>query len=161
MKKSVTTYFIPCIDEDNKKNRNKIRAKMKTLKAIKAVRPKCRKWKARKLTLYIDCARGRRRLGARSNRYARTQKSSNSLIHFRSSNSCSLLETGITRHERLFLAKWHPKAEEKNCENGGFSTPLTGMKSSTVDRGCTPAPKDATKLPVFFRFFRVFPFTFQ
>ena len=31
------------------------------------------------------------------------------------------------------------------------------MKSCTVDRGCTPAPKDATKLAVFFRFFRVFP----
>ena len=41
----------------------------------------------------------------------------------------------------------------KNCENGGFSTPLTSMKSCTVDRGCTPAPKDATKPAVFFRFF--------
>ena len=30
-------------------------------------------------------------------------------------------------------------------ENGSFSTPLTGMKGCTVDRGCTPAPKDATK----------------
>ena len=49
----------------------------------------------------------------------------------------------------------------KNCENGGFSTPLTGMKSCTVNRGCTPAPKDAMKLAVFFRFFRVFPLTFQ
>ena len=27
------------------------------------------------------------------------------------------------------------------------------MKSCTVDRGCTPAPKDTTKLAVFFRFF--------
>ena len=53
-----------------------------------------------------------------------------------------------------------PKAE-KNLQNGGFSTPLKGMKSCTVDRGCTPAPKDATKLAVIFRFFRVFPLTFQ
>ena len=71
-----------------------------------------------------------------------------------------LLETGIAGHERLLLAKWHPKSE-KNCENGRFSTALTGMKSCTVDRGCTPAPKDATKLAMFFRFFRVFPLTFQ
>ena len=33
LKKSVTTYFSPCIDEDNKKNRNKIGPKMKTLEA--------------------------------------------------------------------------------------------------------------------------------
>ena len=77
-----------------------------------AVRPKCRKLKARKLTVYIDRARARRP-GAKSNRYARTQKSSNSLIRFCCSNSCFLLETGIAGHQRLFLAKWHPKAEKK------------------------------------------------
>ena len=33
LKKSVTTDFSPCIDEDNKKNRNKIGAKVKTLEA--------------------------------------------------------------------------------------------------------------------------------
>ena len=62
--------------------------------------------------LYIDRARGRR-LRAKSNRYARTQKSSNSLIRFHCSNSCFLLETGIAGHERLLLAKWHPKFEKK------------------------------------------------
>ena len=51
--------------------------------------------------------------GGESNWYVRTQKSSNSLIRFRCSNSCFLLETDIAGHERLFLAKWHPKAEEK------------------------------------------------
>ena len=30
------------------------------------------------------------------------------------------------------------------------------MKSCTVDRSCTPAPKDATKLVVLFRFFSSF-----
>ena len=98
--------------------------------------------------------------GAKSNRCARTQKSSNSLIRFRCSNSCFLLETGIAGHQRLFLAKWHPKAEKK-LRKRPFSTPLTGMKNCTVDRGCTPAPKDATKLAVFFRIFRVFPLAFQ
>ena len=68
--------------------------------------------KARKSTVYIDRARGRR-LGEKSNRYARTQKSSNSLILFRCSNSCFLLETNIAGHRRLLVAKWHPKAEEK------------------------------------------------
>ena len=53
----------------------------------------------------ITSTRLHRRLGAKSNRYARTQKSSNSLIRFRCSNSCFLLETDIAGHERLFLAK--------------------------------------------------------
>ena len=50
---------------------------------------------------------------AKSNRYARTQRSSSSLIRFRCSNSYFLLETGIAGHERLFLAKWHSKAEKE------------------------------------------------
>ena len=33
IKKSVTAYCSPCTDEDNKKNRNKIGAKMKMLEA--------------------------------------------------------------------------------------------------------------------------------
>ena len=32
-------------------------------------------------------------------------------------NSCFLLETDIANHERLLLAKWHPKPR-KNCEYG-------------------------------------------
>ena len=60
--------------------------------------------------------------GAKSNRYARTQKSSNSLIRFRCSNSCFLLETGIAGHEKLFLAKWHPKAEKKLPKQRCFDT---------------------------------------
>ena len=61
----------------------------------------------------ITSTRLHRRLGAKSNRYARTQKSSNSLIRFRCSNSSFLLETGITGHKRLFLGKWHPKPRKK------------------------------------------------
>ena len=41
------------------------------------------------------------------------------------------------------------------------SAALTTAPRDTVDRGCTPAPKDAMKLAVFFRFFRVFPLTFH
>ena len=58
--------------------------------------------------------------GAKSKRYARTQKSSNSLIRFRCSNSFFLLETGVTGHEKLFLAKWHPKAEKKTAKTAVF-----------------------------------------
>ena len=54
-----------------------------------------------------------------------------------------------------------PQSREKTARNGLYSTSLTGMKSCTVDRGCMPAPKDAMKLAMFFRFFRVFPLTFQ
>ena len=68
--------------------------------------------KARNSTVYIDRAQGRR-LGAKSNRCARTQKSSNSLIRFRCSNSCFLSETDIAGHESLFLAKWHPNLKPR------------------------------------------------
>ena len=75
----------------------------------------------------------------------------------------------------LFLVRnWHcwsqqaftspndtPKPTKKNCENGLSSTSPTGMKSCTVDRGCTPAPKDATKQAVFFRFFESFLWHFN
>ena len=53
---------------------------------------------------------------------------------------------------KAFPRQMMPKAKKK-CENGRFWTSLTGMKSYMVDRGWTPAPKDATKLAVFFRFF--------
>ena len=54
---------------------------------------------------------------------------------------------------KAFTRQMRPQIREKNCENGRFSTALTGMKSCTVDRGCTPAPKDATKLAVFLSLF--------
>ena len=60
------------------------------------------------------------RPGAKSNRYARTQKSSNSLIRSHCSNSCFLLETGIARHERLLLAKWHPNQRKKKLRKRPF-----------------------------------------
>ena len=56
----------------------------------------------------------------KSNRYAHSQKSSKSLIRFRCSNSCFLLATGIAGHERLFLAKLHPKAEKKTAKTAVF-----------------------------------------
>ena len=61
---------------------------------------------------------------------------------------------------KAFPRQMTPQSREK-LRKRPFSTPLTGMKSCTVDRGCTPAPKGATKLAVLFRFFRVFPSTFQ
>ena len=45
-----------------------------------------------------------------------------SLIRFRCSNSCFLLETDIAGHERLSLAKWHPKAEKKLRKRPFFDT---------------------------------------
>ena len=96
-------YFSPCIDEDNKENRNKIGAKMKTLE----VKPFDQNVENRKREnrLFTSTVLEAGASGAKSNRYARTQKSSNSLIRFRCSNSCFLLETGIAGHERFFLAK--------------------------------------------------------
>ena len=54
---------------------------------------------------------------------------------------------------KAFPRQMTPQSLGKKRETAFFSTPLTGMKSCTVDRGCTPAPKDATKLAVLFRFF--------
>ena len=54
-----------------------------------------------------------------------------------------------------------PQSPEKNYENVHFSRLLTGMNGCTVDRRCTPAPKDATKLAVLFPLSRGFPLTFQ
>ena len=58
--------------------------------------------------------------GAKSNRYARTQKWSNSLIRFHCSNSCFLLETGIAGHEGLLLAKWHHQIREETAKTAVF-----------------------------------------
>ena len=83
---------------------------MKTLEA-KLFDQNIENWKREIDCLHRPCSWPAPR--GKSNRYARTHKSSNSLICFRCSNSCFLLETGIAGQERLFLAKWHPKAEKK------------------------------------------------
>ena len=113
-------YCSPCIDEDNEKNRNKIGAKMKTLEA-KPFDQNAENWK-RENRLFTSTVLEAGASGAKSNRYACTQKSSNSFIRFRLSNSCFLLETGIAGHEKLFLAKWHPKAEKKLLKRRFFDT---------------------------------------
>ena len=62
-------------------------------------------------------AKGQNRIGTHALRSHRR-----SLIRFRCSNSCFLLETGIAGHERLSLAKWHPKAEKKLRKRPFFDT---------------------------------------
>ena len=54
---------------------------------------------------------------------------------------------------KAFPCQMTPQSREKTCETAVFLIPLTCMKSCTVDRGCTPPPKDAKKLAVFFCFF--------
>ena len=113
-------YCSPCIDEENKKNRNKIGAKMKTLEA-KPFDQNVENWK-RENRLFTSTvleagASGQNRIGTHALRSHRR-----SLIRFRCSNSCFLLETGIAGHERLSLAKWHPKAEKKLRKRPFFDT---------------------------------------
>ena len=93
---------------------------MKTLEA-KPFDQNAENWK-RENRLFIPTILEAGASGAKSNRYARTQKSSNSLIRFRCSNSCFLLESDIAGHKRLFLAKWHPKAEKKLRKRQFFDT---------------------------------------
>ena len=56
-------------------------------------------------------------------------------------------------HERLLLAKWHPKPR-KTAKTAVFRHRWQAWM--VVERGYTPAPKDATKPAVFFRFFSFF-----
>ena len=65
---------------------------------------------------------------------------------------------------KAFPRQMTPKAEKKKLRKRRFFDTADRHEKlyvCTVNRGCTPAPKDATKLAVFFRFFRVFPLTFQ
>ena len=48
------------------------------------------------------------------------------------------------------------QSREKIAKTAAFRHRLTGIKSCMVDHGCTPAPKDATNMALFFRFFRSF-----
>ena len=93
---------------------------MKTLEA-KPFDQNAENWK-RENRLFTSTVLEAGASGAKSNRYAHTQMSSNSLIRFRCSNSCFLLETGIAGHEKLFLTKWHPKAEKKRLKRRFFDT---------------------------------------
>ena len=111
---------------------------------------------ARKSTVYIDRARGRRLRATES----RTQKSSNSLIRFRCSNSCFLLETCIAGQERLLLAKWHPKPRKKR-RNGGFSTPLTCRKVVRSIAAVRQRPKTPRNWRCSFAFFESFLWHFN
>ena len=118
IKKIVTTYFSPGIDEDNKKNRNKIGAKMKTLEA-KPFDQNAENWKRENRLFYIDRARGRR-LGAKSNRYARTQKSSNSFISFSLLKLFFLVRNWHYSSRKAFPRQMTPKAEKKTVKTAVF-----------------------------------------
>ena len=57
------------------------------------------------------------------------------------------------RSRKAFPRQMTPQSQEKNWENGGFSTPLTGMKSCTVDRGCRQRPRTPRNWRCCFDFF--------
>ena len=93
---------------------------MKTLEA-KPFDQNAENWK-RENRLFISTvleagASGQNRIGAHALRSHRTV-----WFVFRCSNSCFLLETDIAGHERLFLAKWHPKTEKKLRKRRFFDT---------------------------------------
>ena len=75
------------------------------------------KWENRLFTSTVleAGASGQNRIGTHALRSHRR-----SLIRFRCSNSCFLLETGIAGHERLSFAEWHPEAEKKTAKTAVF-----------------------------------------
>ena len=93
---------------------------MKTLEA-KPFDQNAENWKRENL-LFISTvleagASGQNRIGTHALRSHRTV-----WFVFAAQTLVFLLETGITRHERLFLAKWHPKAEKKLRKRRFFDT---------------------------------------
>ena len=62
---------------------------------------------------------------------------------------------------KAFTRQITPQIREETGKTAVFRQRWQAMKSCTVDRGCTPAPKDATKLAVFFRFFESFLWHFN
>ena len=71
-----------------------------------------------------------------------------------------LVRTGIAGHEKLFLAKWHPKAEKRLLKRRFFET--ADRHEMLYGRSQLYASaQDAMKLAVFFRHFRVFPWHFN
>ena len=59
---------------------------------------------------------------------------------FRCSKFLFLVRNWHLWSRKAFARQITPQRREKKLRNGGFSTPLTGMKGCTVDRGCKPAP---------------------
>ena len=134
---------------------------MKTPEA-KPFDQKCRKLKARKSTVYNrPCSRP-----APRGKIESIRRHSEVIKQF---DSFSLLK--LLLKLLLFVRNWHcwsPKAflrqtskPKKNCKDGRFSNIADRHEKLYGRRGCAPAPKDATKLAVSFRFFRIFPLTFS
>ena len=61
---------------------------------------------------------------------------------------------------KAFTRQMTPQSREKTAKKAAFFD-TAGRHAKLYDRGCTPAPKDATKLAVFFRFFESFLWHFN
>ena len=99
--------------------------------------------------------------GQKSNRYARTQKSSNSLIRFRCSNSCFLLETGIAGHESFEARQMTPQSREKTAKTAVFRHRWRTWKVVRSIAAVRQRPRTPWNWLCSFAFFRVFPLTFH
>ena len=100
------------------------------------------KWENRLFisTMLEAGASGQNRIGTHALRSHRTV-----WFVFRWSNSCFLLETDIGGHERLFLAKWHPKAEKKTAKTAVFRHRWQAWKvvrSIAAVRQCPRTPRN-------------------
>ena len=84
----------------------------------------------------------------------------NSLIRFRCSNSCFLLETGVAGHDRLLLAKWHPKSEKKLRKRPFFDSADRHEKLYCRSRLYASA-QGRHETGGVLSLFRVFPLTFH
>ena len=93
---------------------------------------------------YIDRARGRPPRG----KIESVRTHSEVIGQFDSFSLLKLLF--LVRNWHCWSGKAFPRQmTPQSHEDGRFSSSLTDMKSCTVDHGCTPAPKDATKLESF------------
>ena len=91
---------------------------MKTLEA-KPFDQNVENWKRKKSTVYIDRARGRR-LGAKSNRYARTQKSSKEFDSFSLLKLLFLVRNWHCWSRKAFPRQMIPWSREKTAKTAVF-----------------------------------------
>ena len=159
IKKSVTTYFSPCIDEDNKK-KTVTKSEQKWWRQKPSRSTKMPKIESEKIDcLHRPCSRP-----APRGKIEPVRTHSEVIEQFDSFSLLKLLFLVRNWHcwsRKAFPRQMTPQSREKKLRNGDFSTPGTADRHEKLYDRSLPAPKDATKLSAFFRFFRVFPLAFQ
>ena len=113
------------------------------------------KIESEKSTVYIDRARGRR-LQAKSNRYARTQKLSNSLIRFRLLKLLFLVRNWRCYSRKAFPRQMPPSSREKTAKTAFFLHRWQAWKVVRSIGAVRQRPRTPRNWRCYFAFFESF-----